>query len=331
MSEPVLSQEEMDLLQEAVRSGQVDTAVAPGSAGASTYDLTDVNHYVTLSPVLTLKAIADRFVPHIQAAFAKTLLREVKVTATPVQTVKFNSVMADIQAMSCMNLISVKPLTETALLILPADVIYFLLDHFLGGKGRLLVGAWGNYTLIESRFVDKIVDMILSDFEKAWQPIHKVAIEKIRSDCFVRNMKVAADKDLVVTSGFHLDISGKGADFLFCFPFAHFDKLRTKIYGGPGGEIAKQPEEDGTALKDHLADGCYVDVLGCLGETVLTVPEVVELEVGDLVMLTQSTTENLELRVEGITKFHGQTGAYKGKRAFQIQSVVKELTIPRRS
>jgi flagellar motor switch protein FliM len=332
MAEPVLSQEEMDALLKGVQGGQIDTGVVTGStSGVSKYDLTDVNHYVTLSPVMTLKAVADRFVPHIQAAISKSVLREVKITATPVQTVKFNSVMNNVQPMSCMNLLNVKPLTETALLVMPADIVYFLLDHFLGGKGRLLVGEGEGYTTIENRFVQKIVDMILHEFEKAWQPIHKVAISKIRTDCFVRNMKVSADKDLVVTTGFHLEIKGAGAEFFFCFPFAHFDRLRGKIFGGPGGEIAKQPEEMGMALKDHLTEGCFVNVLGCLGETVLTVPEIVGLGVGDMVMLNQNANEDLELRVEGTTKFHGQTGAYKGKRGFQIRSIVKELTIPRRA
>ena len=322
MAEPVLSQEEMDVLLKGVQDGQVDTTVAPGSTAGFKYDLTDVNHYVTLSPAMTLKVVGDRFVPHIQAAISKAVLREVKVTATPVQTVKFNSVMNRIRPMSCMNLLNVKPLTETALLVMPADIVYFLLDHFLGGKGRLLVGEGEGYTMIENRFVQRIVDMILREFEKAWQPIHKVAIAKIRTDCFVRNMKVSADKDLVVTSGFHLEIKGAGAEFFFCFPFAHFDSLRRKLFGGPGGEITKQPEEMGMALKNNLTEECFVSVSACLGEAVLTVPEIVSLAAGDLVMLNQNASEDLELRVEGITKFHGQTGSYKGKRAFQIKSVL---------
>ena len=323
MSEPVLSQEEMDALLKGVQTGQIDTTVAPSSTTGLKYDLTDVNHYVTLSPAMTLKVVGDRFVPHIQAAISKAVLREVKITAIPIQTVKFNSVINNIPPMSSLNLLNVKPLTETALLVLPANVVYFLLDHFLGGKGRLLVGAGEGYTLIENRFVQKIVDMILYEFERAWQPIHRVAIAKIRTDCFARNMKVSADKDLVVTSSFHIDIQGAGAEFFFCFPFAHFDRLRKKLFGGPGGEIAKQPEEMGMALKNHLMEGCFVSVSGCLGEAVLTVPEIVELEAGDIVMLNQNTNEDLELRVEGLTKFHGQSGAYKGKRAFQIKSIVE--------
>lgn len=330
MAEPILSQEEMDALLKEVKSGNIDTGVAKGSTGALGYDLTDVNHYVTLSPAMTLKIVGERFIPHLQAAISKAVLREVKIIATPVQTVKFGNVTDNIQPMSSLNLLHVKPLTETALLIMPANIVYFLLDHFLGGKGRLLLGDGDRYTAIEDRFVQKIVELIRYEYEKAWQPIHKVVISQIRSDCFIRNMKVAAEKDLVVTSGFNLDIKGVSSEFFFCFPFAHFDRLRKTLYGGPGGEIAKQPEESGTALKSHLTDGCFVSVSGCLGETVLTVPEIVDLEVGDLVMLNQRTDEDLELKVEGITKFHGQTGAYKGKRAFQIRSIVPAVTMQRR-
>ncbi len=139
MADPVLSQEEMDALLKEVKSGKIDTGVVAGNgAGALGYDMTDVNHYVTLSPAMTLKVISDRFVPHVQAALSKAVLREVKVTATPVQTAKFGSVMSDVPPMSSLNLLQVKPLTETALLILPANFVYFLLDHFLGGKAGCL-------------------------------------------------------------------------------------------------------------------------------------------------------------------------------------------------
>jgi flagellar motor switch protein FliM len=231
--------------------------------------------------------------------------------------------------MSSINLLKVEPLTDNGLLVMTANVVYFLLDHFLGGKGKLHLRDGGDYTMIESRFVQRIVDLILYEFEKAWQPIHKVRITLTRTDCNTRNMRVLSNKDLVVKSGFNLEINGVGEPFFFCFLFADFDSLRKKLYGGPGGEITKQPEESGMALKDHLTEGCFVEVAGCLGETVLTVPEIIDLAVGDLVMLNQNVNEDLELRVEGNTKFHGQPGAYKGKRAFEIRSIVGGIGLQR--
>ncbi|MBI3358252.1 MAG: FliM/FliN family flagellar motor switch protein [Nitrospirae bacterium] len=331
MAEPVLSQEEMDALLKGVQGGQVDTQVIPNSsAGALRYDLTDVNRYVTLSPAMTLKVVSDRFIPHLQAAIGKAIRREVTVTAIPVQTLKFGSVMSSIQPMSSLNLLKMDPLTERGLLVMTGNVVYFLLDHFLGGKGKLHLRDSGSYTMIEMRFVQRIVDLILCEFEKAWQPIHKVTISLTRTDCNTRNMRVLPDKDLIVKSGFHLEINGYGEEFFFCFPFAHFDRLRKKIFGGPGGEIAKQPEASGIALKNHLTEGCFVAVSACLGEAILTVPEIIDLAVGDVVMLDQNSNEDLKLRVEGSTKFYGQPGAYKGKRAFQIRSIAgAPLAAPR--
>jgi flagellar motor switch protein FliM len=162
----------------------------------------------------------------------------------------------------------------------------------------------------------------LYEYTRAWQPVHPVKISLARTDCNVRNMRVLSDKDLVVTASYRIEINGIGEEFFFCFAFSHFDRLRRKIYGGPGGEVLPQPEESGEALHGHLKEDCFVSVAGVLGETTLTVPEIVDLEAGDLVMLNQNVGDDLELQVEGYTKFHGQTGAYKGKRAFQVKSIV---------
>ncbi|MEK7748095.1 MAG: FliM/FliN family flagellar motor switch protein [Nitrospirota bacterium] len=326
MAEPILSQEEMDALLKGVKDGNVDTSFSSSPADSLKYDLTDVNHYVTLSPAMTMKAVSDRFLPHIEAALCKAIRRKVTVTSAGVDTVKFGGTVGQILPMSYISLLKVAPLTDAALLVMPASVVYFMFDLALGGKGKLFLRGEGDHTMIERRFIERTVDTILHEFNKAWQPVHPVVLSLIRSDCNIRNMRVLADKDLVVTSRFRIEMNDKGEEFFFCFAFSHFDRLRRKIYGGPGGEIAPQPEAAGDALHNHLTEACYVSVAGVLGETTLTVPEIVDLEVGDLVMLNQNVHEDLALSVEGLPKFYGQTGAYKGKRAFQIQSIVETVS-----
>ncbi|MEK7703274.1 MAG: FliM/FliN family flagellar motor switch protein [Nitrospirota bacterium] len=327
MAEPILSQEEMDALLKGVAGGDIDTSVSSSAMGALKYDMTDVNHYVTLNPEMTMKAVSERFIPHIEAAMSKAIRRKMTITLSNVETVKFGGTIGQVPPMSYLNLLKVDPLSDAALLVMPATAVYFLFDFALGGKGRLFLRGEGDYTLIERRFIERIVEVILAEYRKAWQPVHPVAISLLRSDCNVRNMRVLSDKDLAVISRFRIEINNKAEEFFFCFAFSHFDRLRRKIYGGPGGEVAPQPEEAGDALYDHLTEGCTVSVAGVLGETTLTIPEIVDLEVGDLVMLNQNVHEDLALSVEGLPKFYGQTGAYKGKRAFQIQHIVDKVAV----
>ncbi len=324
MANEVLSQDEMDALLQGVQSGQVDTRVAPGPvSGVRPYDLTNVNHYMTLHPTKAVKVVSDRFVPSFQFALTRSYRKEVRVSLTIVEMGKFDSFMEKIPPMSSFNLLKIESLTNVALLILTANTVYFLLERFFGGEGRVYYKTEGDYTLIEKRFVQKTVELLLSEFQKAWVPIRPVKISIIRTATGARTMRVLQDKDWVVTARFKVEIEGSGEEFFFCFPFSHLEPLREKLYGGPEGESEPQTGKWEPVLTHHVKEAGLANVVGLVGSTVLTAPEITRLEVDDIIMLDREVNQDMELLVENSPKFYGQPGIYKGKRAFQIRSVMK--------
>jgi flagellar motor switch protein FliM len=52
--------------------------------------------------------------------------------------------------------------------------------------------------------------------------------------------------------------------------------------------------------------------------------------VGDIISTEKDVRDLLEIEVEGVVKFMATAGAYKGKKAIQIQEVVTEPPLSRR-
>jgi flagellar motor switch protein FliM len=322
MAEKVLSQDEMDALLQGVQSGQVDTRISLGAtSGVHPYDLTNVNHYMTLNPVPAIKVVSDLFLPPFQIALTQAFRKEVKASLLIVEMGKFDSFLDKIPPMSSYHLIKVDPLTNTMLLVFTASTVYFLLEHFYGGDGRMHAKTEGDYTLIEKRFIQKVVDILLATFQKAWTPIKPVKISMIRAASHPRTMRVLQDKDWVVTARFKLEIDDAAEEFYFCFSFAHLEPLRSKLYGGPEHELELDTRWQ-PILIHYVKESGWVNVTGCVGSSVLSAPEISRLEVGDIITLDREASHDMELLVEDYPKFHGQPGVYRGKNAFQVRSVI---------
>ncbi len=323
MDEKILSQDEMDALLKGVQSGQVDIQAPPNpTVGFRTYNMTNVPHYQRLTPVNTLKIVNNRFTPNFQAVMTRTFRKQVTITPTVVELITFEEFVQKVAPMSSINLLKCEPLTNTVFLIVSANLAYLLMEHFFGGGTKLHAKNEGDYTPIEKRFIQKIIDLIIREMQSAWQPVYPVKLSFIRSDSSKKSMAILSEKDRMATAGFRLDIEGTGDEILLCFPSSAFEPLREKLYGGPQTEAVVQTAKWEMGLKHHLMDG-PVHLSTSMGSAMLTVPEIVGLEVGDIIMLNQSATDDLDLEVEKTAKFRGRPGAYKDKRAFQIRSVIK--------
>lgn len=322
MVEKVLSQDEMDALLQGVQSGQVDTRTAPSStAGVRPYDLMNLNHYVTLHPTMAIKMVSGLFIVPFQLALKRAFRKEIKVELTVVEMNKFDSFLEGMPLMSSFNLLKLDPLSNSVLLVVTSDLVYLLLVYFYGG-GRLYSRQGEEYTMIEKRFIRKIVDILLAELQKAWETIRPLKITVLRTDSTVRTMKILPDKDWVVTARFKLTLEEAGEDFYLCFPFAHLEPLRETLYGGPANEsIVRTPWIEAT-LRHHITETGIVNVSAVVGYAALTVPEIVKLEVGDIIALDRGMNEDLELNVENHPIFYGRPGTHKDKQAFQIQSVI---------
>ena len=65
-----------------------------------------------------------------------------------------------------------------------------------------------------------------------------------------------------------------------------------------------------------------VDVLVELGRTDMPVRDFLNLKSGDIITLDQEVDRALDVTVEGITKFRGYQGSYKGHQALKITEMV---------
>jgi flagellar motor switch protein FliM len=76
-------------------------------------------------------------------------------------------------------------------------------------------------------------------------------------------------------------------------------------------------------MHEHVKDA-HATAIVKLGDTELSVGDLISLQAGDVLPLSQEVSGELSIEVEGVKKLQCLAGEYKGSRAVQITKRVNE-------
>jgi len=315
MADKVISQGEMDAL---LKGGE-----GPGSAVSAVrgYDLTSQKRVIP-ARILTLEMVCEQFARSFQTALGSMLMKEMEFTMRPTTTVECADLVSKIPLLSSINVLGLDPLKGGALILLDAKTIYLLLDNFFGGSGRIHTKDGGDFTPVEQRFIQKVINLMITHLQKAWQPVHPITVSLLRSESNPKMAMVVPPKEIVIVVPFVLRLGGAEEHLSFCLPYPTVEPIWDKLCALYQGQEADTMQEWQESLRTQVGD-CLAGVSADLGFANLLVSELTALKPGDVVMLDKVQSDELELQVEGIVKFKGHPGSHRGNMSFQVTSVVK--------
>ena len=102
-----------------------------------------------------------------------------------------------------LNLVQVKPLRGTALLIFNPELVYLVIDNLFGGSGQFHTRVEGrDFTQTEQRIIQRLLAVVFEDLEKAWAPVHPLKFEYVRSEMNTQFANIATPNEVVVVTTF---------------------------------------------------------------------------------------------------------------------------------
>ncbi len=324
MAEKILSQDEVNALLTGISGGEVETEMEPSfSAAARSFDIAGQERIIR-GRMPTLEIINDRFARLSQVSISTLLRKPVEFTPKSISVRKFGEFVRKIPLPSSINLIKMDPLRGYALLVIDAQMVYLLVDHFLGGNGQTHVKAEGrDFSTTEQRFTQIAVNAMLQELQKAWTPVYQVTLSLARSEINPASAMVVAPTEVVVVVTFKLDIEGQGGDISLCLPYPTIEPIREKLYSGFQSDQLQVDNQWMDRFKTQL-EGCRASVTVELGTAILSVQEATDLNVGDVIVLQKGVDDDLTLKVEGRPKFHGKPRVSRGNLAFQVTSSIQD-------
>jgi flagellar motor switch protein FliM len=320
MAEDILSQDEVDALLRGV-SGDTEEAPSDHDAadGVRPYDIGRQERIVR-GRMPTLELINERFARLLRISLYSFLRRSPEISVGPVRVIKYSDFTRNLPVPTNLNLVHAKPLRGTALFVLDPNLVFQIIDCLFGGSGKIHTRVEGrDFTATELRIIQNVLKLAFADLEKSWQPVHPLHFEYVRSEMNTQFANIATPTEVVVVCTFTIDLGSGGGEFNVCMPYAMLEPLRDVIYSGMQADRSESDARWITMLTRQIQDA-EVDLVANLGTATVTLRDLMQLEVGDVIGLNMPDTVVAD--VDGIPVLDCSYGVTDGRYALKVNRFV---------
>ncbi len=320
----ILSQDEVDALLRGVDTGEIATEAGrpEPTDGYPSYDFT-AQERIIRGRMPGLEMANERFSRLFRDSLASVLMRFVDVNVHGVEMVMFSEFMKTVPMPSSINIFKMEPLNGYALYVMEAPMVFALIEYFFGGGASLYTKSEGRYfTPIEQRVIRKISGLALRDLGEAWQSLEAIEPEYISLEMNPQFVTIVTPTEGVIKIEVHVDIEEFTGKVFFCIPYSMVEPIKDKLFSGIKGDRMETDARWVERLKGVLGES-VAHLSAEIGEVEITVGDLIELEVGDVIPLGKAVSDPLLLRVEGVPKFAGVPGYSRGAQALKLTNMIE--------
>lgn len=317
----LLSQEEIDALLHGVNTGDVDTdADGGGSDEANSYDFTSQDRIVR-GRMPTLEMINERFSRYFRRSLFTMLRRSAEISVSGVRMMKFSEYIQSLFVPTSLNMVKLKPLRGTGLVVMDPKFVYILVDNFFGGDGRYHAKIEGReFTQTETRVVQMVLDLAFKDLNAAWEPVLPVEFIYQNSEVNPQFANIVSPTEVIVLSSFTVELDGGGGELHITLPYSMLEPIRELLDAGLQSDRSDIDQRWTQALREEIKTA-RVELSSTLSEAQLTLRDLVKLKEGDIIPIEQP--ERVMLSANGVPVFRGEFGVSNGNKAVKIVEQVE--------
>ncbi len=317
MADDILSQEEVDALLKGV-TGEPDVAEedAAGEGGVQSYNLASQDRIVR-GRMPTMEVINERFARNFRLGLFNFTRRTAEISVGPVRLLKYAEFVRNLVVPTNLNMVHVKPLRGTALMIFDPNLVFLVIDNLFGGDGRYHTRVEGrDFTQTEQRIIQNMLGVAMEEMQKAWEPVYPIEFEYIRSEMNTQFANIATPSEVVMVTTFSIELGNAGGDFHVCMPYAMIEPIRDLLYEGMQGDRMEVDERWVSFLSSQV-QSTEVKLVANLSKAEVTVRELLEMKVGDVIAL--DIPESITANVEGVPVLECGYGVHNGQYALKVK------------
>ncbi|HYH42884.1 MAG TPA: flagellar motor switch protein FliM [Burkholderiales bacterium] len=319
MAKDFLSQDEVDALLNGVSGQPDDTREEEHVSGVRPYNLATQERIVR-GRMPTLEIINERFARMLRLGLFNFVRRTAEISVGPVRIVKYADFVRNLVVPTNLNLVQVKPMRGTALLIFNPELVYLVIDNLFGGNGQFHTRVEGrDFTQTEQRIIQKLLAVVFEDLEKAWAPVHPLKFEYVRSEMNTQFANIATPNEVVVVTTFGIELGNASGEFHICMPYSMIEPIRDLLCSSLQGE-QMDVDKRWVKLLSKQVQTADVELVVNFGQVSLTLQQVLNMQAGDVISL--AVPRPLVAEVDGIPVMECKCGVFNGQYALQVERLV---------
>ena len=319
MADDILSQEEVDALLRGV-SGEVDEpAPVEDTKAVRPYDIGRQERIVR-GRMPTLELVNERFARLLRVGLYNFMRKSAEIAVGPVRVMKYSEFVRNLVVPTNLNLVHVKPLRGTALMVFEPTLVFQIVDHLFGGDGRYHTRVEGrDFTPTEMRIIQRMLQVVFDEYQKAWKTIYELEFEYVRSEMNTQFANIATPTEVVVATSFSIDLGSGSADFHVCMPYAMLEPIRNVIYSAIQADRS-EADSRWLALLSQEVYGAEVELVANLAHAQVSIGQLMALQPGDVISLDLPDVVRAE--VDGLPVLECRYGVMNGQYALKVEKML---------
>ena len=320
MNQQILSQDEVDALLQGItgESQKLEQEDAPAH-GVRDYDLASQERIVR-GRMPTMEVINERFARNIRIGLFNFIRKSPEVAIGGIKVQKFSAFLREIVVPTNFNIVNVKPLRGSGLIVCDPSLVFAVIDALFGGAGKFHTRIEGrDFSPTELRVILRLVETISAEYKRAWMGIYPVELEYQRSEMQPQFANIATPSEIVVATNFTLEIGETTGSVHFCIPYSTLEPIRDTLYSTVQGD-STEPDRRWVNLLTNQIQSAEVELVAELARAGATVEQLLSFKPGDFIELDLDPM--IQAKVSGVPVFDAHYGTRNNKYAIKIDRLL---------
>ena len=320
MNQQILSQDEVDaLLQGITGESQKLEQEEQVEGSIRNYDLASQERIVR-GRMPTMEIIGERFARNIRIGLFNFIRKSPEVSINGIKVQKYSAFLREIVVPTNFNIVSVRPLRGSGLIVCDPSLVFAVIDALFGGVGKFHTRIEGrDFSPTEQRVIQRLVDCIITEYRNAWQGIYPLDLEYQRSEMQPQFANIATPSEIVVSTSFTLEIGETSGTIYFCIPYSTLEPIRDVLYSTTVGD-SSEPDRRWINLLKTQIQAAEVELVAELGTAPATVEQLLAFKPGDFIEL--DLEPKIQTKVDGVPVFECHYGTSNGRYALKIDKML---------
>src|SRR3954463_8429796 len=266
-----------------------------------------------------LEIVFDRLVRLMTTNLRNFTSDNVEVSLDRITSVRFCDYLNSIPLPAILAVFKAEEWDNFGLMTVNSGLIYSIIDVLLGGRrGQTAVRVEGRpYTTIESTLVKRMIEVVLADAELAFKPLSPVKFNIDRMETNPRFAAISRPANAAILVRLRIDMEDRGGELELLLPYATIEPIREVLLQMFMGEkFGRDPIWEGHLATEIGQAEIAVDAV--LYEAKLPLKQVMNLQVGDTLMLELRPDAMVRVRCGDVTLSEGRRGRAGEGVAFRV-------------
>ncbi|MEO8279256.1 MAG: flagellar motor switch protein FliM, partial [Ideonella sp.] len=281
MSQQILSQDEVDALLQGITGDTSESASEEvEQGGVREYDISSQERIVR-GRMPTLEIINERFARNIRVGLFEYIRKSPEISIGGIKVQKYSAFLREIVVPTNFNIVNVRPLRGSGLIICDPNLIFAVIDALFGGDGKSNTRIEGrDFSPTEQRVIRRLVNVVIEQYVKAWVGVYPLEFDYQRSEMQPQFANIATHNEVVISTSFTLEIGESSGTIHFCIPYSTLEPIRDVLYSPIQGD-GMEPDRRWVNLMKEQIQAAEVELVAELAHAPATVEQLLSFKPGD--------------------------------------------------